>query len=100
MPTKLSPRFFGPYQIWEWVGTLAYRLQLPARAHIHDVYYISLPKQFHGESPEIIVPLPDFLLHGRVLPIPQAVLQAHSNRGVREVQVQAMEGSSTNRLCV
>lgn len=88
MPTKLSPRFFGPYHMWEWVGTLAYRLQLPARAHIHDIFHVSLLKQFHGEPPETVVPLPDLLLHGRVLPIPQAILQARSNRSVWEVLVQ------------
>jgi hypothetical protein len=86
-PTKLSPRFFGPYKILERIGTLAYRLELPARAHIHDVFHVSLLKQFHGEPPESIVPLPD-LLHGRVLPIPQAVLRARLNRGVWEILVQ------------
>jgi hypothetical protein len=44
--SKLAPQFFGPYQVLERVGPLAYKLQLPSRAHIHNVFHVALLKRF------------------------------------------------------
>lgn len=35
---KLSYKYFGPYTVLERVGSMAYRLQLPDNAMIHDVF--------------------------------------------------------------
>ena len=40
---KLSPRFIGPFEILEWVGTVAYRLALPpSMSGVHEVFHISM----------------------------------------------------------
>ncbi|KAK9094374.1 hypothetical protein Scep_025843 [Stephania cephalantha] len=40
---KLAPRYIGPYRIAQRVGTVAYRLELPAElAGVHPTFHISM----------------------------------------------------------
>ena len=40
---KLSPRFIGPFEILERVGTVAYRLTLPPSiSGVHEVFHVSM----------------------------------------------------------
>ena len=40
---KLSPRFIGPFEILEKVGTFAYRLALlPSMPGVHEVFHVSM----------------------------------------------------------
>ncbi|KAD5802711.1 hypothetical protein E3N88_14071 [Mikania micrantha] len=54
---KLSPRFVGPFKIFERIGSVAYRLELPPElGNVHDVFHVSnLKKCLVDES--LIVPL-------------------------------------------
>ena len=49
---KLAPRFVGPFEITEGVGTLAYRVALPEKfAGVHNVFHVShLRKVVHDPS--------------------------------------------------
>ena len=42
---KLEAKFFGPFRIFYPVGKQAYKLELPRKWRIHDVFHVSLLEQ-------------------------------------------------------
>ena len=44
---KLSPRFIGPLEILERIGTVAYRLALPpSMSGVHEVFHVSMLRKY------------------------------------------------------
>ena len=65
----------GPFQVVERIGSVAYRLRLPPKTRIHDVFHIVFLKKHIGDLPAAPVALPP-IAHGRALPVPAKVLRA------------------------
>ena len=52
---KLSPRFVGPFEILERVGTLAYKVVLPpSLSKIHNVFHVSNLRKYVFDPSHIV----------------------------------------------
>jgi len=89
---QARPTLRGPFQVLARVGNVAYKLQLPDSALVHDIFHVSVLKPFHGTPPSSTLPLPP-LRDGRLLPQPARALRATLRRGVWHVLIQ-WEGMS------
>ena len=74
--SKLSKRFFGPFQIIARVGAVAYRLQLPEDSRIHPVFHSSLLRAYHGPPPPSDKPWPLQVIGLKPVPNPLCILDS------------------------
>jgi hypothetical protein len=77
---KLSPRFFGPYQIICKIVLVAYKLSLPVGSYIHDVFHVSLLRKYHGPGIQASPQLPLNSNASTCLPEPEAILDHRTIR--------------------
>ena len=52
---KLSPRFIGPFEILERVGTVVYQLALPPNMlGVHEVFHVSLLRRYTPDPTHVV----------------------------------------------
>ena len=52
---KLSPRFIGPFEILERIGTLVYQLVLPlSMSGVHEVFYVSMLQKYTPDLAHVV----------------------------------------------
>ncbi|XP_075515849.1 uncharacterized protein LOC142550657 [Primulina tabacum] len=63
---KLNPRYVGPFEILEKVGTLAYRLALPPdMSRIHNVFHISQLRKYVPDLSHVLKVTP-LMIEGKL----------------------------------
>ncbi|PNX76538.1 hypothetical protein L195_g032490, partial [Trifolium pratense] len=86
---KLSPRYYGPFEILQKIGAVAYKLQLPDDSRVHPVFHVSLLKKALAPNIEP-QPLPSCMNESWQLePEPEETLDTRRNdTGEMEVLVK------------
>ena len=52
---KLLPRFIGPFEILERIGTVAYRLALPpSMSGVHEVFHVSMIRKYTPDPAHMV----------------------------------------------
>jgi len=85
--SKLSPRYYGLFQVLARIGSVAYRLQLPPKSRLHDVFHVVFLKKYTGDSPTTTLPLPP-IFHGWAVPALAAVLRARPSSTLWDLLIQ------------
>lgn len=74
--SKLSKRFYGPFQIVKHVGPVAYKLALPATSKIHLLFHVSVHRLCPNPDGATAQALPSVSIENSLLVTPLVVLDS------------------------
>ena len=64
---KLTPKYYGPYKVLQKIGSMAYKLELPATSRVHPVFHVSFLKNVIGDKIPIQTIFLDLDEEGKVI---------------------------------
>jgi hypothetical protein len=70
---KLSPNYYGPYKVLQNIGTMAYKLELPASIKVHPFFHVSLLKKVTSDKIPIQTIFPELEEEGKIILGPKAI---------------------------
>ena len=77
---KLSPRFYGPFQVLQRVEEVAYKLDLPFDSKIHPVFHLSYLKLKLDQNVPPIPTLPSLDETRQLMPKPVVMLHTRTKK--------------------
>ena len=64
---KLSPKYYGPYKVLQNIGTMVYKLELPASSRVHPIFHVSCLNKVIGENLPVQTILPELYEEGKII---------------------------------
>lgn len=74
LSSKLSRRYYVPFEILERIGPVAYRLLFPAGSRVHNVFHVSLLRNYVEDTNFVGPELPAVFARGRPVARPERLL--------------------------
>ena len=71
---KLSPKYYGPYKVLQNIGTMAYKLELPASSRVHPVFHVSCLKKVIGDKIPVQTTFSELDEEGKIILEPEAIM--------------------------
>nr|KYP42812.1 hypothetical protein KK1_035747 [Cajanus cajan] len=87
---KLMKHFFGPFKVTQKIGTVAYELELPSSARIHNVFHVSLLKPHKGPVTSAPRSLPPVIEDNHPILEPGAILNWKMDTSSNPPQVHVL----------
>ena len=72
---KLTSKYYGPFRVIQRVGAVAYKLQLPEKTKLHDVFHVNQLKKHVGPKAVVNPKLPVLTEDGKIKTFPLKILQ-------------------------
>ena len=89
---KSSPKYYGPYKVLQKIGTMAYKLELPASSQVHHVFHVSCLKKVIGDKILVQTILPKLDEEGKIILEPEAITDTRihqlRNRSISEYLIK------------
>jgi hypothetical protein len=85
---KLSPKYCVPYKVLQKIGTMAYKLDLPASSGVHPVFHVSCLKKVINNKIPVQTIFPELDEEGKIILEPEAITDTRvrqlRNRSISE----------------
>ena len=64
---KLSPKYYDLYKVLQKIGTMAYKLELPASSQVHSIFHVSCLKKVIVDKLPVQIVFPTLDEEGKII---------------------------------
>jgi len=64
---KLAPNYYGPYKVFQNIGTMAEKLEFPTSSQVHPIFHVSCLNKVSGEKLPIQTMLLEVDKEGKII---------------------------------